>query len=209
MLIKHTPLLLIITLILCLSVLGCESKDDWEEIAYRVGSYEHILKRSDKNSLYRGMLYEYGIGVEVDIAKAREIYASHPNRKVSKKRLFLLCFIHCESELGDIYESIKNDFNGVDLLFSIYLLSGGNRCDEMVGGDMCRLAAETFEYTQSKDPYYFVGVPMYKGIIKKARGFAEYELPHYLIMKSASLGNNEAQTFLDELPNSLSWVPKP
>lgn len=209
MLIKNTPLALIITLILCFSISSCESKDDWEEIAYRVGSYEHILKRSDSNSIYRGMLYEYGIGVEADIAKAREIYASHPNRKISNKRLFHLCFIHCESELGDLYESIKNDFIGVDFLFSVYLLSDGNRCDEIVGGDMCRLATESFDYIQTQDPYYFLGLPMYQGIIKKSKGFTHYEMPHYLVLKSASLGNSEAQTFLDELPNSISWVPKP
>lgn len=209
MLIKNTILSVSITVTLCLSISGCENKDDWEEIAYRVGDYEHILKRSDSNSLYRGMLYEYGIGVEADITKARQIYARHPNRKVSNKRLFHLCFIHCESELGAIYGSIKNDFSDVDFLFSVYLLSGGNRCDEMVGGDMCRLATKSFDYIQSQDPYYFLGLPMYKRIIKKAKGFTHYEMPHYLMLKSASLGNSEAQTFLDELPNSISWVPKP
>lgn len=209
MLIKNTPLSLIVTLLLWFSISGCESKSEWEEIAYRVGDYEHILKRSASNSLYRGMLYEYGIGVEADTAKAREIYASFPNSKISSKRLFLLCFIHCESELGHLYENIKNDFSGVDFLFSVYLLSGGNRCDQMVGGDMCRLAAESFDDIQSKDPYYFLGVPIYKGIIRKARGFKDYEMPHYLLLKSASLGNGEAQAFLDELPNSISWVPKP
>lgn len=190
------------------TLVGCDSDDDWEEIAFRVGDYQSILERSDDNSLYKGMIYEYGIGVKVDIGVARNIYINNDNRSESKRREFLLCFIYCEDELNVIYENISADFNDVDFLYSVYLLSQGIECSEHVLGIMCSLASDTFNIMKVDDPYYLLGYEIYIKIINQAKSFKDFEMPYYLIKKSEVQGNSKAKSFLDGLPDGKSWVPR-
>lgn len=208
---KNLNLLLFIIIF---NVSGCErNKNIIEPPAYRAGDYKEILTSGPENNIFKGMIYEYGIGVDVDISKARNYYKQTPPAIIGKKREFLLCFIHCTSEIEDLYNHVENKYPGVDILYAIDLTLKKKNCESEVKNKFCS-QAESFvqEYfsksEDTSDFYYHVGKEINEKLLDRDVGnFKRLEIPYYFLKKSSIEGNDEAQEYLNSLIPQESWVP--
>lgn len=209
---KHILILLFYSIIL--NVSGCErNKNIVEPPNYRLGNYKEILTSGPENNVFKGMIYEYGIGVNVDISKAQNYYKETTPAIIGKKREFLLCFIHCTSELEDLYSRIENKYPGVDILYAIDLTLKNKNCEAEVKNKFCS-QAESFvqeyfsESEDTSDFYYHVGKEINEKLLDQDVGnFKRLEIPYYFVKKSSIEGNTQAQEYLNSLSPQESWVP--
>lgn len=214
MMIKTLNLKLIFLTILILLCSGCfNDGDEFDnpDFRYRIGDVEVILSGGDENNMYKGMIYEYGVGdIEIDLQKAKEYYAKIKNKKLSAKRSFLFCYLYCIDDISHYFEETKGEYTGVNLLFALTNVLAGEKCHHYVDEDGCSLAKRLVSTLKEQDLYYEAGILLYEKA-KRSRHprepFKFFEMPYYFIMKSYVEGNEQALDYFSALPRAQSWVP--
>lgn len=211
----NKKILILLFLSFILNVSGCErNKNIVEPPAYRAGDYKNILATGPENSVFKGMIYEYGIGVDEDINKARNYYKETVPANIGKRREFLLCFIHCTSELEGLYQRIENKDSRINILYAIDLTLRNKDCEAEVKNEFCSQAESVVQEYFSKnkntpDFYYHMGKQAHEKVLDQGFGdFRRLEIPYYFLKKSSIEGNNEAQEYLDSLLPQNSCVPQ-
>jgi len=205
-------LLIITTLIFSCS--GCFNDGDEldsPDFRYRIGDTEAILNGGYESNMYKGMIYEYGVGdIEIDLKKAKEYYAQIKNKHLSAKRNFLLCYLYCVNDVTKYFERTKGKYTGVNILFAVKNILSGEKCHHYIDNKSCFLAKKLVGSFKRQELYYEVGVLLYekaKRIRDPKEPFKFFEMPYYFIMKSYVEGNKQSLNYLSALPRAQSWVP--
>lgn len=173
---------------------------------FRVGMFEAVLKGEAGNQ-YKGLIYEFGLGVEQDIAKAMGIYSRLSNKHLSNGRLFMLCFIHCTDKMDRYYHASKRKYNLVVVTYAIDKAINGEDCNVYVDDRICNILNPYFENPTGIDLYYEIGRNIYEEGMKAKIKIKDFELPYYLLTKSAVNGNQSAKEYLESIPYKYSWIP--
>jgi hypothetical protein len=200
-------LLITLTLILLCSCSN-DNNVDWGEVSYRTGNVDRVVKRSDVDAVYKGMVYEYGVShIDVNIELAKKYYANINDKKLSAKRSFLLCYLYCTDELEHYYKKTKGMDHGVNIIYAIELTLAGDDCKLTIDTRACNYAERLIE-EYPEDLYYNVGTSIYERLMGNPESYNDFELPYYLIMKSYQQGNEQAVNYLSQIPRHYSWVPR-
>lgn len=205
----------IVCLMVMLVLIGCGKNSDDGDMArmYWYGDTEYLLKSEAKFDIYKGMIYEYGVDVPVDLDKAKEYYSGIRDKKLSAKRHFMLCFVHCPEQLKFYFEKTSQKYPDINILYAIDTVLLGNSCNNIVDDESCAIANDLVDNVSRDKFFYEVGVSLYETAIKKAiekrsGGKSVYELPSYLLMKSSRNGNIDARIYLSSIKAWYSWIPR-
>lgn len=168
--------------------------------------FEAVLKGEAGNQ-YKGLIYEFGLGVEQDIAKAKGIYSRLSDKHLSSKRLFMLCFVYCVGKMDRYYHSSKREYNIVIAIYAIDKAISGEDCNVYADYRVCNVVNSYDRDSMDVDLYYEIGREIYEIAMEAKMNIKSFELPYYLLTKSAVNGNQSARKYLESIPYKYSWIP--
>lgn len=214
---KVRKILLTILIITMFVVIGVFTKlySDKKEIKmradayslYRVAMFDQVLEGGDGYNLYKGMIYEYGLGREKNIELAIKYYKSLEDSALSNKRLFLICFLYCEDKLGLYYSKSKDVFGIVSAIYSAELINSRKDCGSIVSKDVCGSVQEFVEFP-NENLFYNVAKRSNEILIERKSHVRDFEVVYYLLMKSHIIGNDNALTYMENIPDEYFWLPR-